>query len=291
VFPNGNTDPTALVQLIISQGDRVPLEHAISEWLDAKLLRSGSTRTVQNYRNTMDAFRQMLRRANLDLDSDMRAVTRAAEAWAYHGADGVSPVSGQTTNLRLAAVSSFYIFCTKRSLLVDANGVALPNPVSQIERARVQPYTSTPLLSAERVIERLAEIDRSTLLGKRDYAMLAVALQTGRLASELRMLSFGDLEVDHSRMTVTWRRVKGGKVMYDVLADGTRDALLDWLYSFYGEKPSKDAPVFASARVAIAVGGLRTTGFAKPMSAALAHGNPLRRAARSHMKWRLWAQV
>ena len=124
--------------------------------------------------------------------------------------------------------------------------MALPNPVSQIERAHVQPYTSARLLSAERVSERLAEIDRSTLLGKRDYAMLAVALQTGRRASELRLLSFGDLEVEHGHMTVTWRRTKGGKVMYDVLADGPRDALLDWLSSFYRETPSNDAPVFAS---------------------------------------------
>lgn len=246
LFPTGDADLTQLLRMVISQSDGPSLELAISEWLDAKARKSGSLKTVLAYRYTIDAFRQMLQGVNLDLDSDAQAVTLAAEAWAFHGTDGVSPVSGQTTNQRLAIVSSFYIFGAKQLLLVDANGAALPNPISRIERVHVQPYTSARPLSAETVNERLAAIDRSTLFGKRDYALLALALQTGRRASELCMLSVGDLEVDHGRLTVTWRRTRGGKVLYDALADGPRDALLDWLSSYYLDAPSKDAPVFVS---------------------------------------------
>jgi len=44
-----------------------------------------------------------------------------------------------------------------------------------------------------------------TLVGKRDYALLVVGLQTGRRLSELAGVSYGDMSVSGERLTVVWR--------------------------------------------------------------------------------------
>lgn len=222
------------------------LELAISVWLDAKTRKSGSQRTHDEYTRTIEGFRAMLRRADLDLDSDARAIALAAQAWAFRSADGVRPVKGSTANLRLSIISSFYCFGAKYRLLVDAEDRPLPNPIDVVERATIQPYAGARPLSAESVTERLGEIDRSTLLGMRDYALLALAFQTGRRANELRMLTVGDLELERDRLTVTWRRCKGGKVMYDIIGGSVLRTLVEWLERFYGEAWPTEAPVFPS---------------------------------------------
>lgn len=234
--------------IITSSSDGPTLELAISVWLDAKSRKSDSIRTHEAYERGLTDFRRMLRRADLDLDSDARAVGLAAQAWAFRAADGVSGVAGATANQRLAIVSSFYTFGAKRWLLLDAEGKPLPNPINQIERARVQAYAGARALADETVQGCLAAIDRSTLLGLRDYALLVLAFQTGRRANELRILRCGDLVQEAGALTVTWTRTKGGKVMHDTLPNTTRDVLVAWLHAFYGAMALgiNDEPVFPS---------------------------------------------
>lgn len=229
------------------------IDLAISAWLDAKLHKSGSTRTAHEYGKTLATFRQILQRVSLDLDGQAEVIALAAQAWAFRRSDGVTSVTGSTANQRLAILSSFYAFAARRRLLLDAEGRPLANPIYQIERAVVQGYANARPLTAEAVTDALAAIDRSTLTGGRDYALLALALETGHRAQELRTLTRGDLLITTSRhgelVNVTWRRVKGGKVMHSDLTADTSAALLTWLAAFYGADLgtlAPDAPLFVS---------------------------------------------
>jgi integrase len=241
------------------------VELAVSVWLDAKARRSESERTATAYRETIAAFRQALGRAatdewhpgGLDLDAAPQAIALVAQAWAFRRADGSETVAAATANQRLAILSSFYRFAGRRQLLTTPDGAPIANPIDQLERATVHPYGGARALSAETISDQLATIDRSTLRGSRDYALLTLALSTGRRASELRGLTRGDVLLDRStatpgngaRVTVLWRRTKGGKSMQDTLAEGTAAALLAWLTAFYGERLGTlplDAPIFVS---------------------------------------------
>lgn len=64
---------------------------------------------------------------------------------------------------------------------------------------------------------RLTAINRATLVGKRDDALLIVGLQTRRRLSELAKMCFGDMTLSGECMTVVWCRCKGGKAMSDAL--------------------------------------------------------------------------
>lgn len=59
------------------------------------------------------------------------------------------------------------------------------NPIARVDRRPVQGHADATPLPYLEVKARLATIDRATLVGTRDYALLVVGLQTGRRLSKL----------------------------------------------------------------------------------------------------------
>jgi integrase len=181
------------------------IDSAVAEWLH-QAATTGSARTAIEYERTIRSFRQFLARAGLDLlpirAQTQEAITRHAIDLARVAAhmpatcapariknDGTksqrfkqdSPVSANTYNLRLAALSSFYSF------VQDTYKLSIPNPVNaqSVKRRQVQLYAdaATQTILPDEVERALDAIDRSTAEGLRDYALIAIAVYTGRRAS------------------------------------------------------------------------------------------------------------
>ncbi len=231
-------------QEIVGWQEKSGLELAIAVWLDAKSGRSHSLNTALNYREHLNSFRQTLRQASLDLDSDPAVVATLAQAWAGFSTKGQT-IGSATYNKRLAILSSFYAFARKRGYIKEEN------PIGRVERRPVQAYAGVKWLTPKEGKHKLAEIDRSTLAGKRDLALLSVGIQTGRRLSELAGLRWGDLrQGEGGKLTLNWRRTKGGKTTSDILTPGISRSVMDWLAAYYttpklGTLP-KDAPVWVS---------------------------------------------
>ncbi len=227
------------------------VELAIAAWLHAKRQLSQSAKTLAAYAPTLQAFRAHMRAHGLDLDAvDPRIVRRqlrraapttldsgdAASApeeqvedlVAAHATsiallaqsfaarprqtrDGPRPVSPATIKARLAALSSFYTYALEQDLL---RGV---NPIARLKRPKTQRYAGAAPLPYTYVDERLRAIDRGTPAGKRDYALIALGLHTGRRLSELAGLRWGHITTRAARLEIVWARAKGGKKMVDIL--------------------------------------------------------------------------
>lgn len=227
--------------LVLSE-DRPSLELAIAAWLNAKTQRSNSRETTAKYTAYIAQFRQALRAVGMDLDGDMRKVALVAQAWASSSVDG-KPVAPATFNQRLAILSSFYAY-GKRHLLLDGE-----NPISLVERRPVQAYAHAVGMASDAVRDALARIDRTTLQGTRDYALLLLAVSTGRRANELASMVWGDVTLTGSHTVVTFPRTKGGKVMSDRLEPAVAKALLTYVQAVYGDNLSEiatDAPLWLS---------------------------------------------
>jgi len=224
--------------------DEAPsLDVLIGAWLHAKLQRSQSRRTVDEYAVVLSDFRGELSRAGLDLDAaDARVLGMLSQAWAARprARDGRA-VSPATHNRRLAILSSFYTYA-KRHGGQTQDGDPLRNPVELVERARVQAYAAARPLDMGDTSAQLAAIDRGTLAGQRDYALLSVALSTGRRLSELASLRWRHVALSQGRATLTWERTKGGKSDRDTLPAAVTDALMAWLYAAYGAEAATLAP-------------------------------------------------
>lgn len=217
------------------------LDGCIAAWLKNKSERTGSAKTKRAYSDTITGFRALLQSAHpvpLDLDStDMRAIRLAAESFAAG-----TGVSSATFNQRLAILSSFYTYAIKQEVLDK-------HPIKLIDRRPPQEKDAALPMSDTDVMQALASIDRGTVEGLRDYALLSLAVTTGRRSRELASLVWSDIRVTSKKMLVTWQRTKGNKQMRDEIEPRTRAALLSYLHALYGAdlgRLAKDAPVFVS---------------------------------------------
>ncbi len=222
-------DSALELQLLVPTGAESRLDLAIRAWID----RQASACTRQTYAPILDRFRGALQALGLDLDSDRRGdIALIAEKWcrAKHDPTG-RPLGGQvgdpTFVQRLSALSSFYIYAIRYELIGG------PNPIARITRPAKQAYRNVEALPIDPLRQALARIDRTTMDGARDYALLAVALQTGRRRSELVGLRWSRAHLVDDKIKLTWV-VKGGDTHHDLLPRRTTGAILRWLQRFYG---------------------------------------------------------
>ena len=225
---------------LVSRAHSGALDQAIAAWLHAKSGRSGSKKTTATYTQTMATFRAVLQTARLDLDGDPRAIALAAQAWAAQRAPNSrssEDVSPSTYNQRLATLSSFYRYAKKLGLLTGEN------PIDRVERRSVQAYASAVPIDKAALRTCLKAIERHDGTGQRDYALLAIYVNTGRRLSEVAALCWADVHQNGDRVTLHFRHAKGGKVMSDTLPAGISKALMTWLTTYYGAQLGQLAPL------------------------------------------------
>lgn len=198
-----------------------------------------SRHTVAGYRDT---FRLLLRYASArhgkppvkltveDIDADLVADFLVhTETARGNGA--------RSRNTRLAAIRSFfrYVAMTDPTWLLHCQRIlAMPNK-------RYVKRTVT-FLDADEIAALLAAPDRTTWAGRRDHALLLLAVQTGLRASELVGLSCGDVAVGsgaHIRCIG-----KGRKERATPLRRETARLLAGWI----GTDKDGSGPVFPSIR-------------------------------------------
>jgi site-specific recombinase XerD len=225
--------------LIISESrDKPTVDQMVAGWLHAKTSLSHSQMTLDAYRDYMTAFRALLQHNGLDLDGEESTVARLAQGWAEYSALG-HPISSSTHNQRIHTISSFYVYARKMRYIAS-------NPMEMVEKRKVShPHAARPL-DKEMVEKALGSIDRSTLLGKRDYALLSLLLNTGRRVSEVKNLKCGDILLTGGTVTVTWQRCKGGKLMYDNIDVLVAHAIFEYLKAAYPDGWKASDPVWLS---------------------------------------------
>lgn len=202
--------------------------------------QQASPRTVAAYRDT---FRLMLgfaqRRtatppSKLDVaDLDAPLIAAFLEHLEHERHNSV-----RTRNARLAAIHSLFRFAALR----HPEHAALIERVLSIPPKRFE-RTLISFLDAEEIDALLSAPDRSTWIGRRDHALLLLAIQTGLRVSELTGLCCGDLQLGtgaHVHCTG-----KGRKERATPLTAQTVVTLREWRHERRGG-PSE--PLFPSRR-------------------------------------------
>ena len=198
-----------------------------------------SPHTIAGYRDT---FRLLIRYASSrrgkpptkltieDLDADLVAdfLTHVETARGN---------TARTRNTRLAAIRSFFRY------------VAMADPTWLLHCQRILSMPSkryvkrsVTFLDAEEIAALLAAPDRTTWVGRRDHALLLLALQTGLRASELISLRCKDVALGvgaHIRCIG-----KGRKERSTPLRRDTAKLIQAWI----GEHSDEDSPLFPSIR-------------------------------------------
>ena len=208
------------------------LGFAIETWLLHNYPPTCGESTAAIYRKLLTSLRTYLQAQNLDLDSPKHQLAPHIQTWANLRAPTskhLGDVAPATYNQRIAAVRSFYDWARQRDIY------SWPNPTEQLKRTAVRKYAGSHALDVQQVRVQLKKIDRSTPRGQRDYALLQVALNTGRGARELASLTLGSISRHGENITLTFGGGRSGKVMYDTLDARLSQTLLAYLHTIYGE--------------------------------------------------------
>jgi site-specific recombinase XerD len=202
--------------------------------------RQASPHTLSSYRDT---FRQLLIFAQQRLHQppsrlNVEQIDAPLIVAFLDDLENQRGLSVRSRNLRLTAIHSFFRYAAFER----------PTHAAQIQRVLAIPskrFTRTlvSFLSRPEVDALLAAPDRRTWSGRRDYAFILTAVQTGLRLSEITGLKRGDLVLDagaHVRVIG-----KGRKERCIPLAKATRAVLKTWLQ----EPPRGNGDVlFPSAR-------------------------------------------
>lgn len=202
--------------------------------------RRASAHTIASYRDT---FRLLLKFTHKRLRKAPSALVLddidAPLVMAFlDELERVRGITARTRNLRLTAVHSFFRFAA----------FEVPSHSAQIQRVLAIPakrFTRAlvPFLNRQEVDALLAAPDQRSWSGRRDHALLLLAVQTGLRLSELTSLRREDLHVGtgaHVRVIG-----KGRKERCTPLSKSTRAVLAAWTR----EPPRADnQPLFPNAR-------------------------------------------
>ncbi len=144
----------------------------------------------------------------------------------------------RTRNARLAAIHSMFRFAALRhpehAALISR---ALAVPTKRFDRQIISHLTPTE------VDALLAAPDRTRWIGRRDHALLTLAIQTGLRVTELISLRCQDMHLGTGAHTKT--SGKGRKQRATPLTTQTVTVLREWLYERDGQS---DQPLFPTSR-------------------------------------------
>jgi integrase/recombinase XerC len=222
------------------------IECALEDWLLHCYPPTTGKATPAIYRKILTSLRGYLQVQNLDLDSPAHLLTPQIASWAVlrtPGSKRQGEVAPATYNQRIAAIGSFYSWARARGLY------AWPDPTEALERSIVQKYVRSSALDVRQIRQKLQQIDRSTPRGQRDYALLQVALNTGRSARELAGLRLGDLSLQEDCILLAFTQGRGGKILYDLLDARLSQILSTYLRTIYSdnlETLGPQSPVWVS---------------------------------------------
>ncbi|BFI70087.1 site-specific integrase [Yersinia pseudotuberculosis] len=202
--------------------------------------RQVSMHTIASYRDT---FKMLLQFANKRLHKSPSSFTlpeiNASLITDFlNDLEETRGVSARTRNLRLTAIHSFFRFIAYEA----------PDYSAQIERVLAIPNKKfdralVPFLSRAEVDAILAAPDLDTWSGRRDHALILLAVQTGLRLSELTSLRREDVKLG----TASHVRVigKGRKERCTPMSKATRVVIAGWLHE---SERSHDQTVFPNAR-------------------------------------------
>jgi integrase/recombinase XerD len=202
--------------------------------------RQASPHTISAYKTTFSLLLRFvhdrLSKAPSDIRLDELSAPLIASFLHYLEVDRNNSV--RTRNARLAAIHSFFRYIASR----------VPDRADQVKRVLDIPHKRfrrrlVDFLSRAELEAVLAAPDRTTWIGRRDHALLLLAIQTGLRASELTHLRIDQIvSGSHPYIRCTG---KGRKERCTPLTRQTLDVLRAWLKE---RKGTPRDPVFPSHR-------------------------------------------
>jgi integrase/recombinase XerD len=167
------------------------------------VIRALSKKSVQAYKSDLEALEKTLNKPLIELDSA-----------SLFSALGVYK-NKRTLNRKLSSVNAFFDFCYKNQFSDEK---------SKLKFSKI-PKLLPKFLSYQEIQNALNQIDRSSFVGLRDYALILFLYATGTRVSECLALRREDIEGEWLHI----RHAKGEKERMVPIADVAKKAIDNYL--------------------------------------------------------------
>jgi len=194
----------------------VPSEYAqmLDEYLSHCLRNNGSAGTIRVKKTKLRQFFCFLtgRRITLSAVTASDISDFMVTLGQYHRA---------TIHVFSSVLRDFFRYLCETGILKENLSAAVPRPKIYVEETLPETWTH------EEVRKLLAVVDRNNGVGKRDYAMLLLAILLGMRAGDICSLTFKNLDWNQKLITYTQQKTK--KVQTLPLLPAIGDAIIDYL--------------------------------------------------------------
>ncbi|MCK4875096.1 MAG: tyrosine-type recombinase/integrase [Sulfurimonas sp.] len=163
------------------------------------VIRALGKKSIQAYQSDLNALEETLQKPLIKLDS--KTLLKALSSYE----------NKRTLNRKLSSVNAFFDFCYKSQFLEEK---------TKLKFAKI-PKLLPKFLSYKEIQNSLQLIDRSTILGLRDYALILFLYATGARISECLALAREDIEGDWLHI----RHAKGEKERIVPIASVAKEAI------------------------------------------------------------------
>jgi site-specific recombinase XerD len=178
-----------------------------------RMHRGLAQKTIRKYIQKLSAFAQYLEGAGV---KQLGGITPRHVREFYENAKRGVPRRSYGSALRV-----FFRWAAAQGWLSNSLGDAIPRP-------RQYRFVSLPDVLSQSDVDRiLAAVDRSTPLGRRDYAILLLAARYGLRPSDIRQLTLDDIGWREARIDI--RQMKTGRPLALPLLPDVADALSAYL--------------------------------------------------------------
>lgn len=201
------------------------IDETVRTYLAAIEVEGKTPRTIDSYAESLRDFRKVGRALGLPDFAATYEVPHVYEFLAALRRRGASP---GYQNRRHREVRAFFSFCVRLDIVET-------NVFSRVPLAKQERKIRPPFEQRE-VVRLLDELDRSSLKGCRDHAMVLFLLDTGVRVTECWLVRIEEIEWDEHRVLV---HGKGQKQRYVGISDQTSEALRDYIRRFRGEEPGR----------------------------------------------------
>lgn len=201
-------------------------------YLTACEVEGKANTTIRGYRESLSRVQEV--GAELGFPSELEGYT-VQHVYQFLGVLRERGASRAYQHRLHREVKAFFSWCKRHDLVTE--NVFARVPLVKLEQQIVQPF------SPDDIRRLLGAIDRTTKMGRRDYALVLFLLDTGVRASECVSVQLDDVDWERGRVRVL--HGKGQKQRWVGLGEQAREALREYL-PVRGDGPG---PLFFSMRL------------------------------------------
>lgn len=133
-------------------------------------------------------------------------------------------------------------------LSVQSRLTGVPNPAEGLPKISLDDESPHKALSKQEARDLLQAIDRTTTIGKRNYAMIKLLMRTGLRRAEAAALTMGDLDREAGHYIAWVRRGKGNKRRKVKLPVDVFRAIEEYIEATYRRNVAPSASLFVQIK-------------------------------------------